>query len=390
MVKAVCMLLAACAAFARFSADAGARSDYIFSESAKDATFSRVYGTVQYQSDLEQIALNVSARGYYGLEHPEYKDGWFDEVTLSTDIGDGSFLIGKHQVNWGESDYFRVVNVINPIDLRDYYLSYIEDYKSAVKSLWMLQGQYFADTWSATLIAVPDFEPLGLPKAQSGFSNDVIDAIQSLASETPDDFSIESTGAALRLSTTIGDNDVAAYLYYGWNPEMIVMSPRYKKAFRRKMVGASITRSVDTFVLRAETAYYPDETLQLETFGETKSDVLKTLIATDWSRGNAMASLQLVNTCICASYTSETAVDQNVYEGSLYAEISTDNNNITFSDLTLHNFNTGVGMNELKVKYRLTDVLNVFAGADLFWGDKGVLAGYEKQNRAFVNLKYFF
>lgn len=390
MVKIVCALLVACAAFAQFNAEAGARSDYVFSKAAADDTLSRLYGMVQYQTDLDGVALNASARGYYGLEHPEYKDGWIDELTFGTDVGNGSFLAGKHQVNWGESDYFRVVNVINPIDLRDYFLTYIDDYKSAVKSLWMLQGQYFADTWSATFILLPDFEPLGLPKEHTGFSNDAVAYIRSLTSETPDDFRFESMGAAARLSGTIGDNDVSAYLYYGWNPTLIVTSPLRKKAFRRKMFGASITRAVDALVLRVETAYYPDEAEQLEPYGEKKEDLLKTLIATDWFEGNTMASLQLVNTCICSSHTSETAADRNVYEGSLYAETSIDNNNITFSDLILHNFNTGVGMNESKIKYRFTDALNLFVGCDLFWGDKGLLSDYEKQNRVFFNAKYFF
>lgn len=387
MVKALCALLVASAAFAQFNAEAGARSDYLYSG---HDTFSQLYGLLQYQDDFDDIAINASARGYYALEHPEYKDAWIDELTIGSEAESTSFLLGKHQVNWGESDYFRVVNIINPIDLRDYYLSYVDNYKSAVKSLWMMQVQYLADDWSATLLALPDYEPLGLPKKQSGFSNDGIDYIDSLSSELPDDFTLESMGAALRISGTLGENDVSAYMYYGWNPELIVTSPTQKKAFRRKMFGASISRAIESFVLRAETAYFPDETMQLEHFGFKQEDLLKTLIATDWFEGNSMVSLQLVNSYICSSYSANTLADKNVFEGSVYAEIPFNNNNITFSNLALHNFNTRVGMDEVKAKYRFTDALNIIAGLDLFWGNNGLLSDYEKQNRIFINIKYFY
>ena len=387
MVKICCALLIASTAFAEFSAEAGARSSYLYSEGN---TFSQLYGLIQYQKDLDDIALNASARGYYALEHPEYKDAWIDELTISTETENLFFLLGKHQVNWGESDYFRVVNVINPIDLRDYYISYVDNYKSSVKSLWMLQAQYSADDWSATLLALPDYEPLGLPKEQSGFSNNAINYVRSLKNDLPDDFTFESMGAALRIAGTIGENDVAAYMYYGWSPALIVTSLKEKKAFRRKMFGASITRAVKSFVLRAETAYFPDEAMQLEPYGSVQENLLKTLIALDWFEGNGLVSLQLVNTHTYSSNTENTILDQNIFEGSLYAELPINNDNITFSNLILHNFNTSVGMDELKVKYRYTDTLNIFIGFDIFWGDNGLLSGYKNQNRLYVNVKYYY
>lgn len=391
VTKAVALLIMAGGLLhAQFSGEAGIRSDYVYSNNQGDSTVSKLHSKLQYRSEFEGFELDILARGYYGLEAPEFRDGWIDELTLKKEYGNYSLLVGKHQVNWGESDYFQVVNVINPIDLRDYYLSYVEDYKSANKSLWMMQGQYIADTWSTTLLLIPDSEQTGMPQQQTGFSNPQILDYESLKTKQPDDFTVKDGSAALQVNGTVGETDVGVYLYYGWNPTPVVTSALQKTNFRRKMVGASLTRAVSDFVVRAETAFYLDEMMQSVGYGGKEEDLLKTLIGLDWSGGNTAASIQLMNSYIYVSNDADLIDKKNTYEGSLYVEQTINNNNIAFSNLLLNNFETGIGMNEARIKYRYTEAFNIYIGYDTFWGNKGMLSGYQDQNRWFLNLKYFF
>lgn len=375
--------------YAQVSGEAGIRSDYVHSDNP-DSIVSKLYSKVQYQTEFEDFNVNFLARGYYGLESPEFHRGWVDELTLKKDYGSYSLLIGKHQVNWGESDYFQVINIINPIDLRDYFLSYIEDYKSANKSLWMAQGQFIADDWSTTLLLIPDSEQTGIPHQATGFSNNDISGYESLDAQTPKDFRLKDSSAALQINRTVGETDVGVYGYYGWNPTAIVTSALEKKNFRRKMLGASLTRAVNNFIVRAEAALYLDEAMQLRGYGGKIGDVLKTLFGLDWSSGNTSSSFQVMNTYIYGVSDKELMGKKSTYEGSAYLEQSMNNNNITLSNLLLNNFDSKVGMNEVRMKYRYTEFLNIYIGYDIFWGDKGMLSGYEDQSRWFLNLKYFF
>ncbi len=376
--------------YAETSGNIGIKSDYIYKNNSNKHTFSTLYSKLQYQTDVKEYEFNILARGYYSPEYPEYKKAWIDELTLSKNYNNYSFLVGKHQVNWGESDYYRVVNVINPIDFRDYYLSYLEDYKNANLSLWMIKGQYFADEWSSTLLIIPDFKETGLPQKETGFSNMQITGYEALPSKDPSTFTLQNSSVAMRVSSTIGESDVAAYAYYGWNHSPIVISSFQKQSFRRKMLGASLTKSVSDFVVRIETALYLNEVMQLKGYGGQKGDLIKTLVGLDWSSGNSTINVQLLNTYIYNSYSLNMVEEKNTNEASIYLEKMISNNNITFSNLLLNNFNTRVGLNELKLKYRYTDSLDFYIGCDTFWGKEGVLSGYTDQNRMFFNLKYFF
>jgi len=376
--------------FADFFGEIGTRSDYLLSPQGSQNTYTKVYSRLQYKTEYEMFELNFLGRGYLGAEETSYHNAWIDELTISKEYENYSFLFGKHQVNWGESDYYRLVNVINPIDLRDYFLSYLEDYKKANISLWMLQNQYIADEWSITLLLIPDFEETGMPQTETGFSNQQIELYNSLKSNQPKDFKLKDSSIAAKIESSIGENDVALYSYYGWNHTPVVISAEKKKNFRRKMLGATLSRVLDNIVLRLETSVSLNDVLQTSSFEVKKADVSKSLVGIDWSKGNNTINIQFLHTYIYDGYQAEMLDDKNFTELSVYMEANIYNNNITFSNLLLHKFNTQVGMNEFKIKYRYTDELNIYLGYDSFWGDEEMLSGYNEQNRFSLNLKYFF
>ena len=172
-----------------FDLEVGFRSDYV--TKSKNIAQKKVYSTLEYKNILNDFNINMISRGYFDFDKSEYHDLWFDEFTISKDYKNFSFLLGKHQVNWGESDYLRVVNVINPINLKDYYLSYIEDYKKANSSQWMLQSEYTGDNWSSNLLIIPDFESTVFPHSQTGFYNSSLSSYESISEDKPNKFDVK-------------------------------------------------------------------------------------------------------------------------------------------------------------------------------------------------------
>jgi len=342
--------------------------------------FSYAEGYLELEHETQYFDLNIIGRGYYGLTDKEYRDTWFERFLISRKLDNLSFSLGKQVLNWGESDYFRVVNILNPVDLRDYYLSYLNNPQSVTKSLWSLKLDYVGiENFGVNFIFIPDFEMDNLPDVYTGFSNKNIEYFKSLDTIKPDSLNLKDSSFALKLDTSLYDNDIALYYYHGWNSSPIQISKKEKKIFRRDMIGASISREINYFVIRAESALYLNDAIQTSN-NYKKLNIVKSLIGIDWVNQDLSISTQYLNT------HSEV---ENMHEISLYIEEKFYNNNLVLSNISLHNFTTGVGLDEFKFKYRYTENINFYLGYDVFWGDEGVLSNYSSQNRLFFNLEFF-
>ncbi|HIP11806.1 MAG TPA: hypothetical protein EYG73_03705 [Arcobacter sp.] len=370
-----------------FDIELGFRSDYV--TKTEEIAQKKVYYTLEYTNILNDFKINIISRGYFDFDKSKYHDLWFDEFTISKDYENFSFLLGKHQVNWGESDYLRVVNVINPINLKDYYLSYIEDYKKANSSLWMFQSEYTGNDWGSSLLIIPDFESTVFPHSQTGFYNESLSSYESIQENNPNKFDIKDISVALKINKEIDNYDFSVYSYYGWNHTSLITSSLKKESFRRKVLGVSLSNTIGEFVIRTDNAIYLDEKFQEINYGTSEKDSIKNLIATDWNDASHSISLQVLSTHIL-SYSNNIIEDEDTIEGTFYIEKRINNNNIVFSNLLLNNFSTNTGINEFKVKYRYKDNINLYFGYDSFWGNEGILSGYSNQNRVFGYIKYFF
>src|SRR5690606_8243682 len=77
-------------------------------------------------------------------------------VDSDVDIGGQQWAMrtGKQQVAWGQADGFRVLDIINPQDLREFNLPDAEDYRIP---LWMLNAQLaLTGDQSLQLLLIPD------------------------------------------------------------------------------------------------------------------------------------------------------------------------------------------------------------------------------------------
>ncbi|MDH5547835.1 MAG: DUF1302 family protein [Gammaproteobacteria bacterium] len=74
--------------------------------------------------------------------------------------------LGRQIVVWGKSDSLRVVDVINPLDMREPGMVDIEDLRLPVA---MLRGDYFQAPWSVTALVIPEIRSNKFPGEGSDF-----------------------------------------------------------------------------------------------------------------------------------------------------------------------------------------------------------------------------
>jgi hypothetical protein len=108
-----------------------------------------------YKEATSTPAQHRNSRRNLSWETNRYDEGWevFRELYTDISAGDFKFRLGKQQVIWGESDGLRLMDCINPQDLRREFnlRDSDEGYEYTRIPLWLLKANYF-----------PGWEPFGI------------------------------------------------------------------------------------------------------------------------------------------------------------------------------------------------------------------------------------
>jgi hypothetical protein len=121
---------------------------------------------------LEEATLTVIARSAYDAvfdmrdtydDLDEISESRIREVFVDLVIPPFTFRIGRQQVVWGETDNFRALDILNPIDLSWHWSQ--ESWEDIRIPLWMVRGIYdigklgpFEETFVETVWIPADFE----------------------------------------------------------------------------------------------------------------------------------------------------------------------------------------------------------------------------------------
>lgn len=349
-------------------------------------------------------------RGFYDYVYDRYdvfsdsavdahgSEGVLRELYWEVSGGGVALRLGKQQVTWGEGDFFRVVDVINPLDMRDFLLTYFDDYQEGRLPLWMANVSYQGKTSQTQLLLVPDFEPTYMPEPTTDFVPPSLEALYGLAApierEEPRD-SVDNSAVGLRTSFKGEQIDSAFYGYYGWNPDPLAILTEAQTRFihiRRKMVGASLARPIGEVTVRGDLAVYDDEPYVLEnavagaTFG--RADNVSLLLGLDYFGRDWDMSLQVNR--VDTLERPLPAIEATRTDGSLSVHRQLQGGRVTIGLLLIHRFsNTPGGMAESKIDYRVTERLVISTGADWFFGDaRGLYGQFDEEDRVFARLSY--
>lgn len=315
-------------------------------------------------------------------------DAGLREWIFNYDASNWLYKLGSQQVAWGKGDYFRIVDVINPLDLREGLLTYIDDYALGRQPRNMLVIEHYRDDMELQVITAFEHKQTQYAPADTDFT---VDAYPQGVQVKTDDLSPD---VGIRMRWFLDGTDLDLYGFDGYDPD-----PKYElnnanelsgELIRRQLLALSFARPIEFGVLRSDLAYYPQETIQLTTRYDTiqKVDALLGLDIqeNEWTFNLQGAVSQYLN--VSDEFTS----NDRITSASVFVEKQWSRQRLTSSVLCLYNYQDASStMLKFLVRYDWFNNSTVEGGVINFDGPETTLHGmYDDQDRLYVALKYSF
>lgn len=328
-----------------------------------------------------------------------YFDG---ELYDHSHLPDMEWRIGKQQVVWGQADGLKVLDIVNPQSYREFVLDEFEDSRIP---LWMFNLSFLiGDSGTLQVLWIPDTsyhelaEKGSLYEISSAERLPYINPAPTQRVELSDinkpSRAIKDSDIGLRYKVFWGGWDLSLnYLHYyqdlpvfyqDSSPELISISPVYE---RSHLIGSSFSNVFGDFTLRAEIGYQTDtfhSSYSSEHKGINHHQELSTVMGVDWQGlEETFISFQWFRSQLF-SYSASTIRDEVDQTLSLLVRKHFDNQTWKAELLALHSLNHEDGLIRPKAAYFLLSNLEVWTGADLFYGEKSGLYGQFDRNDRLV------
>lgn len=214
--------------------------------------------------------------------------------------------LGQQQIAWGRGDYFRLVDVLNPLDLREFLLPYIDDYSLGRQTRPMAVVEHYGDSLEQQFVLAPRTKTTRFAPAGADF------AIAGRPEGLPEDDEHERADIGWRGKTLVDGTDLDLYLFDGLSPDPLYVveeGRQVEQQRRRSLVGASFARPAGDWVVRGDLVHLFHEPLQTPTGADnvpksaallgldmTRNEWTVNLQATVSHRHDAPSSLEQANT----------------------------------------------------------------------------------------------
>jgi hypothetical protein len=255
---------------------------------AEEGDLSLMRNTAQIEAKgrlSDHISYNTKVRAWYDAvydldssidQRPADDDYNIWDVDLHTyfataEFGNWNVQIGEQELVWGESDLFRMADVINPIDLSWHYLWPNLDGDGYRIPLRMIVVDYNTG-WNnlvAEVVVIPEhFEPTKLAPEGANFFPPALllpggyNVANKLIKDGYEDSDWDNTEAGLRLKATIGGADASIFYFhtrsdlaaFNFNPSTLALEAKFEKY---DVVGATLNyyEPLTQTIFRFETAY---------------------------------------------------------------------------------------------------------------------------------------
>lgn len=142
--------------------------EYTFNDNVKFFTILRwFYDAVYKLENAYDDDPKWESKTNKKLKYPE-KMQWLRECYLDVLTDKVDLRLGKQQVVWGAADGVRILDIVNPLDYREWTL---KDYVDSRIPLWMVNAEAsIVDNGQLQLLLVPDYAPNYYPPAGAPFT----------------------------------------------------------------------------------------------------------------------------------------------------------------------------------------------------------------------------
>lgn len=310
---------------------------------------------------------------------------WLDELYIEKNWSAVSLYFGYQKVVWGQADELRVVDVINPLDFRQFILLDLNDYMFSLPMLRLTSD--VIPNWDLEGIWIMKYKSNRYSPPGSEF---YIPGTADTAEDKPNngEFGISA-------STHIKGIDVGLYAFSGYADDPIYKVTPSGQVIAtyptENMLGFSLSTAIDNWVVRAESAYFPDKYYNNYNLQKVKHDTFKWLIGVDYLYQDWMITGQITDRYI-KSWSNKLTVPSTdtYYTLSVEGKVLSDKLSLRFSD-TWSASNGGGNLLQSKVKYQYDDHLSFQLNLDLINGSSRNFIGYMSNlDRIYYSIIYRF
>jgi len=329
------------------------------------------------------------------------------ELFVETIVGDTYLTVGKQTVVWGESDGLKVLDVVNPTDLREFGLADFEDSRIP---LWTVNAEIPIKEATLQLLWIPDTSKHNIPEMGSTFDLVNIDL--------PDSINLNIENYA-RPRDGFKDSDFGARLsgfWKGWNLSLnyfyhyddtpvvylalaagddgvtVTVSPEYE---RTHLIGGTFSKAFGDLTLRGELGYstkkYFDASILFDPDGVHETGEFGYVIGLDWfGIRDTMISFQLFQSILDhdAPGLGRDRVDNTI---TFLVRRSLKNDTLSVYNILVHNLNHGDGYVRPKISYQVNDEMSIWTGFDIFYGgDSGLFGQFDDKDRLVMGMEWSF
>ena len=428
---AAALLMAACleasvvgaqgAAFARhfeLRQEAGVRTSDAHAQTLR----SMLSADLEYRPHA-RVSLRLLARGWYdwryafdddlraasgnqGRDRAELRD-----AALRVGWGKTDITLGRQLVTWGRADGVRVLDLINPLDLREFI---IEDHADSKVPLWMAEAKRYFGDWSAQLVVAPEHGRTRFAAPGTDFYDAYHDTAlgESLPRRGAGRFGWDDPDVALQVAGRVGRVDVSLNGYRGYEHTFAVgfdvslgpngPSVQPLRVYRRvHAVGAGWAAPVGTWVLRGESL------LALDRAFSVARPALGRALGADPSgqglveRRNVVALVGADRTWNAAFLSAQVYVDHagggalplerrpTTTLGTLLFWRDWRNGTWRGQVLSIYDFDDQTLLAEPRILYQVSDALAVSLGADIFIArdERSFTGQFQRANRLVATLR---
>lgn len=329
-----------------------------------------------------------------------YADQYFYGVSLRS---------GKQQVVWGQADGLRVLDIINPQDLREFNLPDAEDSRIAT---WMFNAHIpLPNEQSLQWLIIPDltFSELAEPGTAFAITSPELApqpvagvAVNQRPTRRPDGNDWEH---GLRWSAFAGGWDISASYFNFYHDTPVVyrrlnttgstIQVDVEAVYRRsRLFGLSASTAFSSVVLRLEAghisrAFFLRDDLQNN--GISQSPELATVTALDYQApADVFVSYQFYQSRILA-YRPQMIRREISTRHTLLLKKTLLNDTLELSFFALLNRDYNDGQLRSKVSYQLNDRWSLWSGADYFFGNRaGPFGQFSSSSRFLIGWQSAF
>jgi hypothetical protein len=343
-------------------------------------------------------SLFIGDRSNLGLRELYYQTRIAKKIRLS---------LGKQQIVWGETDGLKLLDVVNPQNLREFIL---DDFEDSRIPLWSVKNEFDIGEVGAQFVWIPDNSYHIIPDSDAPFFTSSLfpkapEGVSTIMGrlDKPNGF-IKDSDLGFKFSTFKNGWDISVNYFYYYDDlpvfynrlelnysggPSVIFAPAYE---RQQLIGGTFNKVIGSSTIRGEFAYiFNQNYITTESDisnGIQTSYVNKSALGIDFIKGENIISGQVFSDIITEDITP---FNRDLLEINTSLKLSREmmNDNLNTEFLWVHNYNHGDGFIRPQLSYWMNSSLQLLLESTLFYGNRNQLFGqFRDRNRVSIGMRW--